>query len=89
MLFIKVFFCFTFIKRYQILAWFWVDSSGVICVSSALPRAPGGQCTLGILKVVGHRQAATAIRTTFPGGPKSQKPMDGRQKPFCGENKVD
>ena len=45
--------------------------------------------TLGILKVVGHRQAATAIRTTFRGGPKSQKPMDGRQKPFCGENKVD
>ena len=42
-----------------------------------------------ILKVVGQRQAATAIRTTFPGGPKSQKPMDGRQKPFCGENKVD
>ena len=23
------------------------------------------------------------------GGPKTQKPMDGRQKPFCGENKVD
>ena len=45
--------------------------------------------TLGILKVVGHRQAATATRTTFPGGPKSHKPTDGRQKPFCGENKVD
>ena len=36
-----------------------------------------------------HRQAATAIRTTFPGGPKSQKTMDGRQKPFCARNKVD
>ena len=48
--------------------------------------------TLGILKVVGHRQAATATRTTFNyigGGPKSQKPLDGRQKPFQGENKVD
>ena len=47
------------------------------------------ECTLGILNVVGHRQAATAIRTTFRGGPKSQKPMDDRQEPFCGENKID
>ena len=53
---------------------------------TCLPDAP---LTLGTLKVVGHRQAATATRTTFPGGPKSQKPMDGRQKQFCGENKVD
>ena len=45
--------------------------------------------TLGISNVVGHREAATAIRTTFPGGPKSQKAIDGRQKTFCGENKVD
>ena len=39
-----------------------------------------------------HGSAAAAPQytaTTFPGGPKSQKPMDGRQKPFCGENKVD
>ena len=49
----------------------------------------GPHGTLGILKVVGHRQAATAIRTTFPGGPKSQKTIDGRQKPLCGENKID
>jgi hypothetical protein len=65
---------------------------GVPCSPSVFPAGvPGGvpQGTLGILKVVGHRQAATASRTTFPGGPKSQKPMDGRQKPFCGENKVD
>ena len=49
----------------------------------------GAPPTLGILNVVGHRQAATAIRTTFLGCPKLQKPMDGRHKPFCGENKVD
>ena len=37
--------------------------------------------TLGILKVVGHRQAATAIRTTFPGGRNHRNPwMVGKNR---------
>ena len=67
---------------------------------SSLPRAAHGRRGQSglfevltqytrIFKVVTHSQAAAAIRSTFQGGPKSQKPMDGRQKPFCGENKVD
>ena len=63
---------------------FHVPSVPIIIFKRALPSQfkTTSLYTLGILKVVGHRQAATAIRTTFPGGPKSQKPMDGREKPF-------
>ena len=38
--------------------------------------------TLGILKVVGHRQSATAIQTTCPGGVEITEPMDGKQSRF-------
>ena len=50
--------------------------------SMFLPKSVQGDSTLGISKVVGHRQTATATRTTYPGVQQTQKLMDGLQKTF-------